>query len=118
MPQNVFESTWKIKYAKSKNFCSCTDGKKTKFSSNPNNILKSTKIFYEKLYAKQTTSKTATFELFGKTSNREKNPNEQFHLCEATISLAGVIKPVNFQANNKSPGNYGLTAELYKRFLY
>ena len=100
------------------NFCSCTDGKKTKYSSNPNNILKSTKIFYEKLYAKQTTSKTATFELFGQTSNREKNPNEKFHLCEATISLEAVIKPVNFQANNKSPGNYGLTAELYKRFLY
>ena len=29
------------------------------------------------------------------------------------ISLDGIIKSINSQTNNKSPGNYGLTAEFY-----
>ena len=37
-------------------------------SSNPNNILKSAKNFHEKLYTKETTSKTSTAELLRKIS--------------------------------------------------
>ena len=43
------------------------------------------KKLYEKLYTKETTSKTATTEFISKMSNREKKSNKQFHLCEAKI---------------------------------
>ena len=43
------------------------------------------KNFYEKLYTKQTTSKTATTEFISKNTNRKEVSNEQFHLCEAKI---------------------------------
>ena len=56
-----------------------TDDKKTKYSSNPNDLLKSVPNFYEKLY-----SKTATF---SKIHNRTKISNEKSHLCEVEISL-------------------------------
>ena len=42
----------------------CTDDQKTKYSSNPNDGLKSAKSFYENLYTKETTSKTATSDFF------------------------------------------------------
>ena len=41
------------------------------------------KNFYEKLYTKQTISKTATTEFI--STNRQEISNEQFHLCEAKI---------------------------------
>ena len=43
------------------------------------------KNFYEKLYTKETTSKTATTEFISKIPNRKEISNEQFHLCEAKI---------------------------------
>ena len=43
-----------------------TDDNKSKHSSNPTDILKSAKNFYEKLYTKETTSKTATTDLISK----------------------------------------------------
>ena len=43
------------------------------------------KNLYEKLYTKQTTSKTATTEFISKIPNRKEISNEQFHLCEAKI---------------------------------
>ena len=43
------------------------------------------KNFYEKLYTKETTSKTATTEFLSKIPNRKIISNEQFHLCEAKI---------------------------------
>ena len=48
-------------------------------------ILKSAKSLYEKLYTKETTSKTATTEFISKIPNRKEISNEQFHPCEAKI---------------------------------
>ena len=62
-----------------------TDDNKSKHSSNPTDILKSAKNLYEKLYTKETTSKTATTEFISKILNRKKISNEKFHLCEAKI---------------------------------
>ena len=45
-----------------------TDDQKTKYSSNPNDSLKSAKSFYENLYTKETTSKTATSDFFKQNS--------------------------------------------------
>ena len=42
--------------------------------------------------------------------------NEQFSLCEAEISLDEIMKSINSETNNKSPGNEGLTAEFYQPF--
>ena len=83
-------------------------------SSNSKNILKPAKKIYEKIYTEQT-STTATTEFLSKISNRKKISNEHF-LREAEISLDEIIKSINSETNNKSPGNDGLTAEFYKHF--
>ena len=63
-----------------------TEDKKTKYSSNPNYILKSAKNFYEKLYTKRQSPKLFTSYLLTKIPNKKKISNEQFHLCKAEIS--------------------------------
>ena len=78
-----------------------TDDKNSKYSSIPNAILKSAKNFYEKFCTKETTSKTATAELFIKISNRKKISNKQFHHCEANSFQEKVTKPINSQTNRQ-----------------
>ena len=63
-----------------------TDSNKLKYSSNLKDISKSAKIFYEKLYTKQT-STAATTDFLSKILNRKKISNEHFNLCEVDISL-------------------------------
>ena len=92
-----------------------TEENKSKYSSNPKDILKSAKKIYEELQTMETTSKAATTEFLSKITNRKKLSNEQFNFCEAKISL-DEIKSINSQTNNKSRGNYGLTAEFYVHF--
>ena len=89
-----------------------TDDNKSKYSSNPKDILKCEKK-YENLYIKQT-STAATTEFVGKILNKKNISNEHFNLCEAEISLDEIIKSVNSETNNKPPGNDGLKAEFYK----
>ena len=90
-----------------------TDNNKSKYSSNPKDIFKSAKNFCETLSTKETTSKAATTEFLTKIPNRKKISNEQFNISEAKISLHEIIKFLNSQTN-ESPGNNGLTADLYK----
>ena len=54
-----------------------TDDKKSKYSSNPNDTLKSAESFCEKFYTKEATSKTAIPELFSTISNRNKISNKR-----------------------------------------
>ena len=91
-----------------------TDDNKSKYSSNPMNILKSAKKIM-KLYTKWT-STAATTEFVCKIPNRKKISNEHFNLCEAEISLDKIIKPINSETNNKPPGNDDVTAEFYRHF--
>ena len=42
--------------------------------------------------------------------------NSLFNLCETEISLNEIIKSINYETNNKPPGNDDLTAESYKHF--
>ena len=92
----------------------CTDDNKSKYSSNPKDILKSAKKIM-KLYTKWT-STAATTEFVWKIPNRKKISYEHFNLCEAEISSDWIIKSINFGTNNKPPGNEGLTAEIYRHF--
>ena len=93
---------------------------KSKYSSNPIDIFKSAKkekkILWKTLHQGDNFFKAATTEFLCKISNRKKIFNEQFNLCEAKISLEEIIKSINSQRNDKSPGNDGLTAEFYKHF--
>ena len=91
-----------------------TDDNKSKYSSNPMNILKSAKKIM-KLYTKWT-STAATTEFVCKIPNRKKISNEHFNLCEAEISLGEIIKSINSETNNNPPGNDGLTTEIYWHF--
>ena len=68
-----------------------------------------------KLYTKWT-STAATTIFVCKISKRNKISNEFFNLCETEISLNEIIKSINYETNNKPPGNDGLTAESYKHF--
>ena len=85
---------------------------KSKYSSNPKDISKSSK---KVVSTKETTSKSATAEFLPKILNRKKISNEQFNLCETKISLDEIIKSINSQ-RNESPGNDGFTAKFYKLF--
>ena len=49
-----------------------------------------------------------TSEFINKISNRKKISNEHFNLCKTEISVDETIKSVNFETNNKSPGNDAL----------
>ena len=89
-----------------------TDDNKSKYSSNPKDILKSEKKIM-KLYTNWN-STAATTEFVCKIPNRKKISNKHFNLCEAELSLDEIIKSVNFEANNKPQGNDGFKAELYK----
>ena len=91
-----------------------TDGNKSKYSSNPKDILKSEKKIM-KLYTNWN-STAATTEFVCKIPNRKKISNEHFNLCEVEISLDEIIKSINFETNNKPPGNDGLKAEFYKHY--
>ena len=95
----------------------CTDKQKSKYSSNPNEILKSAKNFYENLYTRENVSKAAIDELLNKIPTNKKISKEHFDLCEAEISLDEISKAINSQKNNKSPGNDGLTAEFNSKEL-
>ena len=79
-----------------------TDDKKPKYSSNPNDILKSAKNLYELLYTEEKISKTPTLEMFRKISKL------------ASIFLEEVQKSTSSQKNNKAPGKDGPTVEFYK----
>ena len=87
-----------------------TDDNKSKYSSNPMNILKSAKKIM-KLYTKWT-STAATTEFVWKIPNRKKISYEHFNLCEAEISLDEIIKSINSETNDKPPDNDGLTAKF------
>ena len=67
-----------------------TDDNKSKYSSNPMNILKSAKKNM-KLYTKWT-STAATTEFVWKIPNRKKISYEHFNLCKAEIFLDEIIK--------------------------
>ena len=92
-----------------------TDDNKSKYSSNPKDILKSAKKIM-KLYTKWT-STAATTEFVWKIPNRKKISYEHFNLCEAEISLDEIIKSINSETS-KPPYNDCLTAEFYKHFSH
>ena len=53
--------------------------------------------------------------LFAKFLTKKKF-NEHFNLCKAETSLDEIIKSINSETNNKTPGNDGLTIEFYRHF--
>ena len=59
-----------------------TDDKKSKYSSNPNDILKSAKTFYGKLYTKKSTSKTASAKIVSKIANRSYKIHKFWNIYE------------------------------------
>ena len=72
-----------------------TADNKSKYSSNPNGVLKSAKKIME-FYTKWTSTAAAT-EFLCKIPNRNKVLYEHFNLCEAEISLDEIIKSVNLK---------------------
>ena len=104
------EKIWKLQTI----FQLYNDDKKWKYSSNPKDILKSEKKNYEN--STPTSTATSATEFISKIPHRKKISNEHFNLLEAEISLDEIIKSINFETNNKSPGNDGVTSKFYKNF--
>ena len=82
-----------------------TDDNKSKYSSNPKDILKSAKKKKgkekkRKLYTKRTSTAAATTEFVQKIPNRKKISNEHFNICDAEISLDEIIKYINSEIKN------------------
>ena len=93
-----------------------TDDNKSKYSSNPKDILKSKK---KKKMKNSTPNELPQLLLLNtefarKIPNRKKISNEHFNLCEAEISLDEIKKSINSETKNKPPGNDGLTIDFYK----
>ena len=76
-----------------------TDDNKSKYSSNPKDILKSAKKKICEKLIKQT-STAATTEFVQKIPNRKKISNEHFNICDAEISLDEIIKYINSEIKN------------------
>ena len=81
------------------------------------NILATLKTFlnlqkksFEKLHSKQT-STAATIKFLSKIPNIN-NISIIIYLCETEISSDEIIKSINSEWNNKSPGNNDFTAEF------
>ena len=104
------EKIWKLQTI----FQLYNDDKKWKYSSNPKDILKSEKKNYEN--STPTSTATSATEFISKIPYRKKISNEHFNLLEAEISLDEIIKSINFETNNKSPGNDGVSSKFYKNF--
>ena len=62
------------------------------------------------------TSTVATTEFLSKIPNKKNIFNEHLNLCETEISWDEIVKSINSETNNRSPGNDSLTAEFYKDF--
>ena len=111
-PKTFFEVLEKHNMKNQTAFELYTDDIKSKYFSNPVDILKSAKNFL-KLYTKWT-STAATTKFAWKIPNRKNISYEHFNLCGAEISLDELIKSINSETNNTPPGNDGLTAEFYR----
>ena len=94
----------------------CTDDRKSKVSSNPEDKLNSAKKLYENLYTREKISQLAINEPLNKIPTNKNISNEHFRLCEVEISLDVVVNAINSQKKKKSLGNDGLRAEFYKHF--
>ena len=78
-------------------------------------ILRTFLTLQKKLYTKWTYTASTT-KFVCKIRNRKKASSEHFNLCEAEISLDKIIKSINSETHNKSPGNDDLTAEIIDTF--
>ena len=95
MLQNFLQSIWMTEYAKLNNiWITYTDDVNQNILAVLRTFWNLQKIFYEKLYTKETISKAATTEFLSKMSNRKKDFNEDFTLCEAGTSSDEIINSI------------------------
>ena len=95
------------------------DDDKSKYSSNPKDILKFAKKLWNTLHERENLQldKAATTEFFTKITNRKKisTSTKELNLCEVKKNLYDIIKYIASQ-KTEFPGNDGLRAEFYKHF--
>ena len=109
MLQNFIQNTWKTEYAKSNNiWVTLTDDTNQNILAVLRTFSNLQKIFFEKLYTKETTSKGATTEFLSKIPNRKKISNKDFKLYKTETFLDETI--------NSQTSNDGLKPVFYKHF--
>ena len=90
-----------------------------KIISDPMEILRAEKLFYENLYTdpkvdNSTFSENA--EIFTRNDAIPKVTDDQKELCELELTEVELLKSLKTQTNGSSPGSDGLPAEFYKLF--
>ena len=79
-------------------------------------VLEEIKGFYKKLFTKQDLNKSDT-RIFLEGLNLPKISESEKLLCETEITLEDLKESMLSMSDDKSPGNDGITRELYNFFL-
>ena len=75
------------------------------------------KAFYSSLYTRQSTKSESAYLAYLHTVNISKLTESERDFCEGKLAKKEIWKAMNSMANNKSPGNDGLSKEFYVCFL-
>ena len=73
-------------------------------------------MFYKELFSKKKLELTFACDTFLESLNLPTISNEEKLFCEETININDLKESLFSMENNKSPGNDGLTRELYVTF--
>ena len=75
------------------------------------------KAFYSSLYTRQSTKSESECLSYLRTVNIPKLTESETDSCEGRLTKKEIREALNSMANNKSPGNDGLSKEFYVCFL-
>ena len=75
------------------------------------------KAFYSSLYTGWSTKSASECLSYFQTVNIPKLTESERDSCEESLTKKEIWEAMNCMANNKSPGNNGLSRELYVSFL-
>ena len=89
----------------------------TREYTNPEEIMKELKAFYSSLYTRRSTKTESECLSYLRTVNIPKLTESEKDSCEGRLTKKEIWEALNSMANNKSPGNDGLSKEFNVCFL-
>ena len=84
--------------------------------SEPKKVLEECRLFYKKLYSKNSDVNPDNFPFFSANDHIPKLDEEQKQSCENELTEAELHETLKSFAKNKSPGLDGITSEFYLEF--
>ena len=84
-----------------------------KLTSNPKEMMRGLETFYKNLYSENRNQVTIEVEnKFLSNKDMPKLNDQDRNICESQLTIGEGFRALESFENNKSPGNYGLTAEF------